>query len=321
MSGLVERFLVMLGGVLLIVGTIHFCTRPVRPPGGASGRAGAGVAEEAASAAPVTEADVALVVRRTAASLVQSNPYAPYWEGVAGAAVTLLPQNVTMPAVTNAAVPLAQLSALTDGSNIAWRVVWADPAPDGNVDTSRFTDAVALQFPLSEAAGYTMGQEGEAVQILHWKALWQQDVDVGFQDVQDLHPNYWSDLYWFAEGAFPFPIPEAFTDPRALQWFIAQQAGNPMAVFSRSQPVEELIAEGFGTLTHQPDSATTAKGAWKDGQWAVVFTRPLQTDDARDHQFTTGAAGTVALAVWEGGAGQAGGRKQYSTWTRFLIVL
>lgn len=314
MNSMIERFLVMLGGVLLVVVTIHFSTRGRLPA-----RTDVATAAPVAAVAPVTAADADLVVRRTTASLEASNPHAPCWTGVTGLEIPLLPQNVTMPVITNAVVPTASLAALTDGSNIAWRVAWADPSPDGNVDTSRFTDGVALQFPLSENAGFTMGQEGGAVQILHWKALWQLDVDAGFQDVQDLHPNYWSDLYWFAEGQLPFPIPEAFGDPRSLQWFIAQQAGNPMAVFSRSQPVEELVAEGFGTLTHQPESATTAKGAWKDGRWAVVFTRPLLTTDPLDYRFEAGAGGTVAVAVWEGGAGQVGGRKQYSMWSRFLV--
>jgi hypothetical protein len=224
-----------------------------------------------------------------------------------------------MPAVAEAAIPALQVQALSDGTRIAWRLQWNDPTPDGNVDTSRYTDAVALQFPLVDNAAITMGQPEGPVQILQWKALWQKDIDVGFQDVQDLHPNFWSDLYWFAEGEFPFPIPSAFRDPRSLEWFIALQAGNPVAVFSRTQPVEELTAIGFGTLTHQAESAATAKGAWKDGRWSVVLSRPLRTPDAQDYQFRAGVPGQVACAAWDGSAGNVGGRKSYSMWNEFTV--
>ena len=57
-----------------------------------------------------------------------------------------------------------------------------------------------------------MGGRNLPVEILHWKGIWQKDLDEHFQDVQDLHPNYWTDLYWFARGTFPYRVPEAFAD-------------------------------------------------------------------------------------------------------------
>ncbi len=196
---------------------------------------------------------------------------------------------------------------------------WDDHSPDGNVDVSRFSDGVAIGFPIDPNASPMMGNADGRVQILYWKALWQKDIDAGFQDVQDLHPNYWSDLYWFAEGEFPFPVPEAFSNPESLQWFIAHQAGNPVAAFSRSQPVEELVAEGWGTLTHQPQSATEGKGAWVRDTWAVVFTRPLSTDDPLDYAIEPGKSGQIVLAVWQGHDGNVGGRKHWSAWTPFEV--
>jgi hypothetical protein len=179
---------------------------------------------------------------------------------------------------------------------------------------------VAIEFPLDAGAAPMMGHQGAKVQILHWKALWQKDIDAGFQDVQDLHPNYWSDLYWFAEGKFPFPVQTSFRNPSSLQWFIAQSAGNPMAVFSRTQPIEELIAEGFGTLTHQKESASTGKGAWVNNTWAVVISRPLTTQDPADFQFHAGEKAQVAFAVWQGSAGNVGGRKQWTSWNEFGVA-
>lgn len=228
-------------------------------------------------------------------------------------------QQMAMPTIPAPSVSTLRVQALRDAERIAFRLSWPDETADGNVDSGRFSDAVALEFPLDAAAAPMMGHKGAKVQILHWKALWQKDQDVGFQDVQDLHPNYWYDLYWFAEGKFPFPIASSFKNPKALQWFVAQSAGNPMAVFSRTQPVEELIAEGYGTLTHQPESASTGKGAWVKGNWAVVISRPLSTSDASDYQLKPGTA-QVAFAVWQGSDGNVGGRKNWASWTNLEIA-
>jgi hypothetical protein len=211
------------------------------------------------------------------------------------------------------------VQGLTDGRQVAFLVSWKDPSADMNVNSGRFSDAAAVQLAVDANAAYTMGVEGMKVQILYWKALWQKDLDEHFQDVQDLHPNYWSDLYWFAEGEFPYPVPVAFQKPESRLWFVAWQAGNPMADFERAQPVEELVAEGFGTLTHQPESASTARGAWKEGRWSVVFARPLSTNDPLDYQFRPGEPDVVAFAVWDGSSGNVGARHQQSLWVVFEV--
>ena len=183
-----------------------------------------------------------LVVVKLDHLLTADNPYSVEWWQAPYMEVEVVPQQMAMPSLAEASIETIRVQALTDGEHIAWRVSWSDSTPDGNVDVSRFSDGVAIEFPLDEGALPMMGDEESKVQILYWKALWQKDIDVGFQDVQDVHPNFWSDLYWFAEGEFPYPVPEAFQNPTALQWFVAHQAGNPMAVFSRRQPVQELVA-------------------------------------------------------------------------------
>jgi hypothetical protein len=248
-----------------------------------------------------------------------TDPFAPEWERATTLEVQVAPQNLAMPVLTRASVRQVLLETMTDGRVIAWRLTWQDPGPDMNIDTGRFCDAAALQFAVGADASYMMGGPNQPVQILHWKAIWQHDVDDHFQDVQDLHPNYWADLYWFAEGEFPYPVPEAFTNPVSRQWFPALAADNPLSAWNRTQPVEELSAEGFGTLTHQPRQATVGRGIWHDGHWTVVMARPLVTNDAADFQFRPGKKGRIGIAVWEGASGNVGGRKHYSQWIDFKI--
>lgn len=268
-------------------------------------------------ASPAQKATALAVVK---VNKLLASPMDSAWATVPAFRVDVQPQQMTAPGLEQGTISGLDVQGVTDGKSIAWRVTWDDPAADGNVDTGRFSDAVAVEFPVNKDAAATMGNpDGGRVQILYWKALWQKDKDVGFQDVQSLHPNVYSDLYWFATGTNPFPTDTAFKDPRSHQWMIAQSAGNPMAVVGRPQPVEELIAEGWGTLTHQPKSTTTGSGAWAGGRWSVVFVRPLKTDDQLDYQFGAGQASQIGFAVWQGGTGNAGGRKHWADWVSFTM--
>lgn len=258
-------------------------------------------------------------VRWTEDPLPIDDPFSATWNSTDSVTVAVQAQAEAMPMLETATITAVQVAALTNGRQIAWRVTWPDAAADHNLDSGRFCDAVALQFPLIANATYKMGDRDFPVYIVQWKAIWQKDIDEGFQDVQDLHPNYWTDLYWFAEGGFPYPVPEAFQRPEALDYFVAYRAGNPMADLYRQQPVEELTAEGFGTLTNQPDSASVGRGVWQDGNWSVVFARPLETNDALDYQFKPGARDVVAVAVWDGGVGNVSGRKHHSQWIAFQV--
>lgn len=237
--------------------------------------------------------------------------------------VMMMPQAMTMPGMVAPTVDAVMAQALNNDESIAWRVTWQDAEPDLNVDVGRFPDAVAIEFPLAENSLAMMGgatrESSGKVQIIYWKGLWQKDIDEGFQGVQDVHPNAFSSHYWFAEGKRPQTVPESFSNPISHQWFVAKQAGNPGAVFTRSQPAQEIVAKGWGTITPQPESATSAKGVWKDGIWMVVFSRPLTTDDPNDYQFEAGANGQIAFAVWQGNAGNRGARKHWSNWTAYQM--
>jgi hypothetical protein len=260
----------------------------------------------------------AILVRRTD-ELLTDDPFDSIWDSIAPREVVLQAQQLAMPQLIESSVPVVRVSALTDGDQVLWRLSWDDATDDSSVDAGVFCDAAAIQFPLKENAPFLMGGVGMPVQIIQWKALWQKDIDVHFQDVLDLHPNYWTDLYWFASGEGPQRMPDAFEDPRARQYLIGYSAGNPVSRFDRVQPVQEFIAEGFGTLTAQTDSVTAGRGEWRDGEWAVVFRRPLLTSDSADYQFDASKLDVIGFAIWEGSAEEVGGRKQYALWTEFGI--
>lgn len=255
------------------------------------------------------------------------DPASIVWSRAKSIKIDLLPQQMALPMLDKVAVPWAELQAIHNGSLVAFRLKWPDATRDANVDVNRFTDSAAIMFPLdpSKPASFTMGNPGGKVHIIHWKALWQEDIDKGFQDVKALHPYYWVDLYFFAEeplplfaeGEFPqHPAAKSFKTPEALAQLPGAYVRNPVSMLVREVPMEEAMAEGFGTFTSQPRQNATGRGLWHDGQWMAVFARPMVTDDLHDAQFTPGKDSFISIAIWDGAKDNVGARKQYSPWTK-----
>ena len=197
---------------------------------------------------------------------------------------------------------------------MAWRISRDAAEPSYMLDTGRFSDAVAIQFPLTEGASPFMGFDDRPVHILYWQARWQRDIDDAYQDIHHAHPNFWSDVYWFAEGKFPYPIDESFQSEEARQWLVSHAANNPMAMLDRAQPVQELVAAGFRTLTAKDRLLASAGGEWRNGRWAVVIERPIDGDDELSQRLINGSAEELALAIWHGSAGNVGARKHWTMW-------
>ncbi len=81
----------------------------------------------------------------------------------------------------------------------------------------------------------------------------------------------------------------------------------------------DMSAKGFKTLRPQDQQDVSATGAWQDGTWKVVFSRPLQTGDEHDVQINPGEWISVAFAFWDGqivdGAiKEKGSQKAVSSW-------
>jgi DMSO reductase family type II enzyme heme b subunit len=77
--------------------------------------------------------------------------------------------------------------------------------------------------------------------------------------------------------------------------------------------VQDLIAEGPGTIAPAKSSASKGRGQRTETGWAVVITRLLPA----------GLRATpnpqVAFAVWEGGRSEVGARKMRTAWVTMTI--
>jgi len=231
-------------------------------------------------------------------------------------------------------VDQVRVRSLHNGKEIAFLVEWDDPIVNQDILRSEdFRDAVAVQFPVAalelQGAGhpepsFTMGDQHGPVNIWHWKADWEADLQ-RYRDLQDRYAGMAADLYPFNQTAPPgssvtaqVKAPTATHDPTYLTGW---GAGNLLSTPNRRSSVEDLNALGFGTLTSQPteDQNVQGRGIWKGGKWRVVMVREMQSKSDRDTQFTPGQSLPVAFAVWDGAQGDRDGQKAVSVWQRLDI--
>lgn len=319
----------ILGVAVLIVGTMITAVflvsrRPVVivVPGGGSPSNVASPAP-AAAAAPTAAAEAlpGISVAKVAAAPAIDNPLDPAWEKFAAVELDLTPQQVKPPVLETGTIAKLRVQAVRDEARYVWRMSWDKAEKADQSDVGRFSDAVAVQFPMVDGAPYTMGGPGLPVRMLYWKALWQADVDQGFQGLTAMHPNADVDLYWFAEGEEAHAATGSIDNPRARQWMIAAQSGNPMADDQRKNPVEELTAHGFGSGTHVGDTPSRGRGVWSEGRWFVVIDRPIRPDDPLIKRFVDNPdKQLIAFAVWDGAAGNRGGKKHITNWLPMRIA-
>jgi mono/diheme cytochrome c family protein len=199
------------------------------------------------------------------------------------------------------------IRAVHDGRQIAILMQWKDDHFNGTpVEVEGFQDSAAVQFSLNGSTPFIgMGDANNPVNIWHWKAGWQQEVDGHRPDVETLYASMHVDLY-----------------PESSPLFrTAEAAGNIFAESRRRSPVEDGNARGFGTFEPQPVQSQNVGGygIWRDGHWQVVFLRALRSRDLGDVQFTPGELVPVSFAIWDGEQRDRNGKKIVSNWYQLAL--
>ncbi len=243
------------------------------------------------------------------------DPASARWADAPPATVTLLPQMIAPPSKMSVSTPFLEARAVHNGRWIAVAVAWADEKDDRMVNKDLNSDAVAVAFPRGEPGTTSpfMGGPGTPVEINHWKAVWQRDVEQGYADITATHPNTAVVNYHGRTNAYEHNLKELAADPEASLAMAAIRLGNPVSQVNRQHPVEQLAAAGFtGTLTTQSRQDARAWGRFADGRWTVVFARPLDTGDPQDRALKPGDAHEIHFAVWDGGENDVGAKKSYS---------
>lgn len=244
-----------------------------------------------------------------------ADPASSVWDRAAALDIPLTSQRVAPPSLLEASVSSVKVRTLNDGAWIAFLLEWTDATRDAAaIKPDQFRDAAALQFPVNkDVPGACMGVRGQTVNIWHWKADWQEDIDKGFQDMLAAYPNFYKDYYPFVIGEPPFHLPKDFNNAGARTYLAGWSAGNILSDPVRVTPVETARAMGFSTITSSERQNVLGRGVWQDGKWRVTIARPLFTGEKEEAQFKAGDKSSVAFAVWNGSKGDVGAKKQLST--------
>lgn len=246
----------------------------------------------------------------------------------------LQPQMITNPMWPAPATKWISVKAVNNGKEIAIRVEWVDPTRnDIMVQSQQYKDQVAVMFPVNPSGPvppFTMGGEGERVNIWQWKATWNKEGagTAGNEAMQDLEDQY--DYMAMGSGSYYIYEPDGKLvlapkqSPKVSErhTYIDPGMGKNEGVFNpgratgnilsdntlRRSPIEDLNAEGFSTLTTQSHQDVDGNGNWSNNRWMVVFKRSLKTEDPNDTQFT-GKETSIAFAVWNGNNKERNGQK------------
>lgn len=252
------------------------------------------------------EAAGELIVAGRAEDSIPLDPSSPMWKKAKKYVIPLVSQATVTPRPAKVRRLKLNVRALYTDKMLGLHLSWADRSKDENVTKPEyFRDAVAVEFPLkldnpAQLPYIGMGNKGRPVNVWQWKASWQADIDRGFQGVTAANPN-----------RVPVKTPEHFR--------IGADAGSPFSQTKRKSSVENILAEGFGTVTSIPPGSLRGKGIWKKGQWQVVITRELEVDDGQGVSFEDDDTGmtSIAFAVWNGKSEERNGSKVITRW-RFL---
>jgi len=256
------------------------------------------------AAAPPVTPEVIAVTRQT----LPTDPADRAWEDAPIHESPLLLQDLVEPRLMAASTPSVRVRAITDGTRVAFRLDWSDATVDDRPVAGAFTDACAVQVPAAAGPDVPAPQMGEAsrpVEITYWRASWQAVVDGRGDTINDIHPGATVDHYPFEAASLEDK--SSAQQEMALRYAPARALGNAMAG-PRDRPVEDLVADGPGTLKPAATTDSTGRGRRVADGWSVVIVRRLPAGAQ------PGGRGQVAFAIWEGGHQEAGSRKMRTGW-------
>ncbi len=218
--------------------------------------------------------------------------------------------------------------ALHDGTDLALLLVWTDSTHDATAMRPQdFRDAVAVQLSTEpDPPFFAMGERGRPVNIWMWKSERQADLEPAFQDLEKVYPNLGIDSYPnLIKSPLEQPHRHALTLESDPTFVSAWGAGNIVADPRRASAIEDLVAQGFGTLRARLPARSTGKpgvdgrGTWDKNSYRVMFRRPLAVGpDALPLE--PGSAAPIAFAVWDGHAGDRNGQKSLTIWQRLELA-
>lgn len=206
------------------------------------------------------------------------------WQNIASTTIPLSGQVITRPVWPEPTVRALTVRSVHNGTDIAFLLEWQDNTKNDRLTPGTFRDGVAIGLPLGDApAFFCMGQLDHYINIWHWKADWQSDIDRRAARAAERKEG----------GVRTFEV-----IPR------------------RVSSVEDLIGGGFSTLTTKEKQGRVQGHAfWKDGVWHVVMRRSLQSEEQENEaKLVPGRVQAISFSVWNGENKERNGQKAVAPW-------
>ena len=238
---------------------------------------------------PLVSSEGMIIRARLVEGELPTGPEDASWAKVSPMTLPLSGQVITRPVWPEPSARALTVRSLHNGTEIAFLLEWQDNTKNDRLTPGTFRDGVAIGLPLGDApAFFCMGQLDHYINIWHWKADWQSDIDRRAAKTSEKS----------RDGVRTFEV-----IPR------------------RVSSVEDLIGGGFSTLTtKERQGRVQGKAAWKDGVWHVVMRRPLVSEEQENEaKLIPGRVQTVSFAVWNGENKERNGQKAVAPWFQLVI--
>ena len=238
---------------------------------------------------PLVSSEGMIIRARLVEGPLPAEPEDGGWAKVSPMTLPLSGQVITRPVWPEPTARALTVRSLHNGIDIAFLLEWQDNTKNDRLTPGTFRDGVAIGLPLGDApAFFCMGQLDHYINIWHWKADWQSDIDRRAAKTSEKA----------RDGVRTFEV-----IPR------------------RVSSVEDLIGGGFTTLTtKEKQGRVQGKAAWKDGVWRVVMRRPLASEEQENEaKLIPGRVQTVSFAVWNGENKERNGQKAVAPWFQLII--
>ena len=239
---------------------------------------------------PMVSSEGMIIRSHLVAGELPSVPEDPAWAKIPVMAIPLSGQVITRPVWPEPSARALSLRSIHNGTEIAFLLEWQDNTKNDRLTPGTFRDGVAIGLPLGDApAFFCMGQLDHYINIWHWKADWQSDID--------------------RRAA------------RASEGKVSGEVRRFEVIPRRKSSVEDLIGGGFSTLTTKDDQGRVqGKAAWKDGVWRVVIRRPMSSaGQENEARLEPGRLQAVAFAIWNGENKERNGQKAVAPWFQLAI--
>ena len=217
------------------------------------------------------------VVRAAIAQALPTAPDDAAWSKVERFWIPLVGQIIAKPRWFAPTVDGVWVQALHDGRSLALRVSWDDPSKSPDPIWDEWIGRMSKT--LTDVDGALATQQGPDRLVVQWAQ----------------NPS----------------------DESRRPYFLGGDSKSPVYVWrwSSEPKVEEGAEAGLGKFTALPNGRVTQSARFTDGQWQVVFTRPLASPDTTTvPHFSTGHAIPVAFYAADGSSGEDEVRGAVSTW-------